>query len=328
MGRVVSFINLKGGVGKSTIAMIIAEFLVFRYYKRVLLIDMDAQGNLTYCMVPEDNIQQQRKSGRTVYHLLREALNGGHKSLGAFVTDPPLVVSNIQRASLPHPHDRHVLHMVISIPDVAQLDDELIQMWEDGKPIPRGIRQSLRDSVESVRRDYDFVILDCPPGLSVFSSTALVASDLFISPVIPEPLSLQGVELVTKRAAELNRRGADVQFGGIVLNIVKHYRNTHRKWSELIYGEDSAALQPYRWWIPDNERLRKLGEFDPDVRDATARRDQFDPKFGSVREKYDSQGTLANPSEGALARGDTEGKRYRIVERLERLTEEFLERCG
>ena len=52
MAAVVSIINLKGGVGKSTLAMIIAEYLCFHYNQRVLLIDMDAQANLSYIMVP------------------------------------------------------------------------------------------------------------------------------------------------------------------------------------------------------------------------------------------------------------------------------------
>ncbi|MBW8003321.1 MAG: ParA family protein [Planctomycetes bacterium] len=72
----VSIINLKGGVGKSTLAMILGEFLVFRYGKRVLLVDMDAQGNLSYCMVPAAHIETQAGQGRTIYHILKLALKG------------------------------------------------------------------------------------------------------------------------------------------------------------------------------------------------------------------------------------------------------------
>lgn len=62
---VVSIINLKGGVGKSTLAMLLGEYLAFRHGQRVLLIDMDAQGNLSYCMIPEAQIAIQRtNSGR------------------------------------------------------------------------------------------------------------------------------------------------------------------------------------------------------------------------------------------------------------------------
>ena len=54
--KVVSFINLKGGVGKSTLSMLTAEYLYFHSHKRVLAIDIDSQANLTYAMVPSDRI--------------------------------------------------------------------------------------------------------------------------------------------------------------------------------------------------------------------------------------------------------------------------------
>ena len=60
---VVSIINLKGGVGKSTLTMMIGEFLAFRYAQKVLLIDMDAQANLSYCMVPDAQIGIQEREG-------------------------------------------------------------------------------------------------------------------------------------------------------------------------------------------------------------------------------------------------------------------------
>ena len=62
---VVSVINLKGGGGKSTLTMMIGESLAFRPAENVLLIDMDAQANLSYCMVPEQLIQAQDRAGRT-----------------------------------------------------------------------------------------------------------------------------------------------------------------------------------------------------------------------------------------------------------------------
>ena len=74
--KIVAIINLKGGVGKSTLAMILGEYLSLRIGERVLLIDMDGQGNLSYCMVPEHQIQTQENQGRTTYHLLSAALQG------------------------------------------------------------------------------------------------------------------------------------------------------------------------------------------------------------------------------------------------------------
>ena len=76
MGVVVSFINLKGGVGKSTLAMVTAEYMYFPYKKRVLIIDLDSQANLTYAMVKSDSITELSKTGSSIYKLFRSALDG------------------------------------------------------------------------------------------------------------------------------------------------------------------------------------------------------------------------------------------------------------
>lgn len=94
----VSIINLKGGVGKSTLTMVLAEFLAFRFSKNVLLIDMDAQANLSYCMVPAYQVEQQVRDQRTAYHLLRAGFSDQPIDVGDYITQPPLVVSNILRS--------------------------------------------------------------------------------------------------------------------------------------------------------------------------------------------------------------------------------------
>lgn len=98
--KVVSIINLKGGVGKSTLTMMLGEFLSFRFSQDVLLIDMDAQANLSYCMLPEREIQRQEREERTIYHLFQKALRDEELNISEFVTQPPLVVSNIARGGM------------------------------------------------------------------------------------------------------------------------------------------------------------------------------------------------------------------------------------
>lgn len=318
---VVSMINLKGGVGKSTLAMIFGEFLAFRYGKRVLLIDMDAQGNLSYCMVPGHQITDLERKGRTIYYLLKMALEGKLAPIEDFIAQPPLIVSNIARSAAKNYPG--ILDMIISTPKVATLDEDLLMLWERGKPMPAGLRQSLDLALAPAKEQYDYVIIDCPPGLSVFSSTALLASDYYVSPVIPEPLSLQGVELVQQRARELNERyGLHLRFKGVILNIVKHYRRTHQETAEILYYTERARYEPFLYWLPDNETLRKLGEFEPGRwGGGTAE------KFGSLNEKYGLSYKLRNPGTGVLSRKDSEGPEYRLEERIGRLVEEFQARC-
>ncbi len=190
--KVVSLINLKGGVGKSTISMLVAEYLYFRFRKRVLVIDTDSQANLTTAMVSSDRISELT---RTIYHLFLAKLTGEAKLLDV-VARPPLVVSNISRGLIA---DRATLDMVVSVPDLAQLDEHMLDMWEHGQPAPQAFRYILKEALEPVTPRYDVIIIDCPPGLSVITSNALVASDYYVSPLIPEPFSRLGIDLVVSQ---------------------------------------------------------------------------------------------------------------------------------
>lgn len=322
--KIVSIINLKGGVGKSTLAMVFGEFLVFRYGKRVLLIDMDAQGNLSYCMVPSHEIQTQERNGRTIYHLIRAAMDGRTVGIDHFVTHPPLIVSNVARsAAMNYPG---VIDMIVSVPTVAELEEYLLDLWEKKQPMPSGLRMSLAQALEPARKSYDYILIDCPPGLSLFSSAALMASDYYISPIIPEPLSLTGVDLVQRRARELSERfGHNLQFKGVVMNIVKHYRNTHQRTADEIYSTYQSRYEPFEFWLPDNERLRRVGEFDPDLPGTWA--GGMGAKFATLTEKYSLSYRLTNPAAGLLNRSSAEGSSYRLEDRICNLVEEFQGRC-
>ena len=323
---VVSIINLKGGVGKSTLTMILGEFLAFRYSKRVLLIDMDAQANLSYCMMHPSQVRIQEQRGRTSYHIFSNALRGIYTDVGDFIADPPLTVSNISRSSASTYGTP--IHMIVSTPAVSQLDEELLEIWERGQPMPTGIRETLSLYLEEAKDRYDYILIDCPPGLSLFSSAALLASDFYVSPVIPEPLSLQGVDLVQARANALrDRHNTDIKFAGTIMNIVKHYRNTHSRVSEIIHISDSSRYQPFRFWLPDNERLRTLGDYEPKLSASGQWAMDMERKFRSLFDKYDVSHRLTNPPSGVLDRSDDEGKRYRLRDRLTNLVEEFQERC-
>ena len=304
--------------------MLLGEFLAFRHSMNVLLIDMDAQANLSYCMVPPHQIENQTRERRTAYHLLRAGFESGDLDIGDYITYPPLVVSNIARSGM-RTHGTNI-HMVVSTPDVAQLDEDLMNRWEAGERMPLEVRQTLHRALEPALDRYDYILIDCPPGLSLFSTAALVASDYYVSPIIPEPLSLQGVDLVQRRQGHLAQRyGVKAEFKGLIVNVVKHFRYIHSRVSEEVYSNSTEPDTPFEYWLPANERLRTVGEYDPDVKGKWAM--GSDEKFSDIHHKYGLSYKLTNPSEGSLNRQRSEGPKCCLEDRIANFVSEFTERC-
>jgi cellulose biosynthesis protein BcsQ len=220
--------------------------------------------------------------------------------------------------------------MIISLPDLAQLDEQMLDMWEQKKPAPKEFRYVLKKALAPVLEDYDVVIIDCPPGLSVLTSNALIASDYYVCPVIPEPLSILGVDLVRDRVRTLRQRVPDmgVEFSGCILNKVMYYRKSHAIEAPRLYGArvgnmsviPAERYNPFYWWVPDSERLRKLGEYESDELDVGPE------KFGTLNNKYETGSRLTNNPQRFLSRHEAEGVNYTLLPRLERVVQELAER--
>jgi chromosome partitioning protein len=306
--------------------MAAAEYMTFRHGKNVLVIDLDSQSNLTTAMVPGNDIRSLEQQKRTIYDLFEAALSQQPVQLKQYVASPPLIVSNVTRGGV-----SARLDMVISTTSLAQLDDKMLKLWESNKPPPSNLRAVLRNALRPLLPQYDAVIVDCPPGLNVFTSNAIVASDYFVSPAIPEPLSTRGINLIQRRVAELKSDDPSIraQHAGTILNKVMHYRNTHKLEAGYLYGYQMGNAQAipkqlysvFDWWVPDAEALRKIGDYENDVLQKG--------KYPSLAHKYDASGALRNPAGGSiLDRSSQEGQTYHLSERINRVVEELMTRTG
>lgn len=156
--EVISISNQKGGVGKSTTVNALGAGLHHRGY-RVLYIDLDAQGNLTYSM---------GATGKPLSSL--EVLTGTATAKEATVTTP--------QGDL--------------IPASPALGSADALITETGK------EYRLREALEPIMGEYDFIILDTPPALGILTVNALTASTRVIVPVQPDIYSLQGIGLLSQ----------------------------------------------------------------------------------------------------------------------------------
>ncbi|MEZ4988159.1 MAG: ParA family protein [Saprospiraceae bacterium] len=177
MGKIISLLNHKGGVGKTTSTINIGAALV-ELGKKVLLIDLDPQANLTLSL----GIARQPV---TIY----EALRG----------ESDLVPVEYKAG----------MDVVISTLDLSGAEMELIN--------EAGREYLLRELFEPHRENYDFILIDCPPSLGLLTLNALTTSDFVIIPLQTEFLAMQGLakikQVIQKVRLRLNK---DLEIGGVI----------------------------------------------------------------------------------------------------------------
>lgn len=175
--KVIAIANHKGGVGKTTSVASIGDALALMG-KRVLLIDLDAQQNLSYSLSGNEDPEV------SVYDSL--------------VKDLPLPVVNV----------RNNLDLVPASLDLARAEIDL-----STKIAREGILRSL---LESKKEEYDYIIIDCPPSLGIVTTNAMVASDEVFIPLTAEALPLKGLTMLDDVIAEIKRRvNPSLRLGGV-----------------------------------------------------------------------------------------------------------------
>ncbi len=209
-GRVVALINMKGGVGKTTLAVGLAWRLAERG-KKVLLVDTDPQFNATQWLMKIDDylawIGDARK--RTVLDVFQPPRGtpsvAGRQRQGAPAT------ASLRNAVVPIRHDRTTLDLVPSILDLIDLDSP-----------PLGTENALNLFLAPARQVYDYILIDCPPTASLYSLSAYLASDAYLVPLKPDPLSILGVPLLERMIQRYHARtGHTARLLGVVLSLVR-----------------------------------------------------------------------------------------------------------
>lgn len=195
MSLVISLLNHKGGVGKTTSAINIGAGLV-ELGKRVCLIDLDPQANLTLSLGIG-------RHPNTIY----EAIRG----------EGPLV---------PYPAKEN-LDVVPSTLDLSGAEMELIN--------EAGREYILRELIDPIRDDYDYVIIDCPPSLALLTLNALTSSDYVYIPLQTEFLAMQGLakikQVIQKVQVRLNK---ELEIGGVIATMYDSRKILNRDVVETI----------------------------------------------------------------------------------------------
>ena len=161
---IISIVNQKGGTGKTTTSLNLGSALA-KLGKSVLLVDMDSQGNLGYSL----------------------GLDGGNT-----ISDVFEGTSEIQDII----QEREGMHIVLS--DMRLVDIELSLMDLDDR------HAVLNAKLSKLAKKYDYVLVDCPPSLSILAVNSLYASEQVIVPMLMEVLSLQGLDQIIQTIEKIN----------------------------------------------------------------------------------------------------------------------------
>ena len=196
--KIVSVINYKGGVGKTTLTACLESYL-WSIGHRVLLVDLDAQCNLT-CLV----LDELRWKG--LYPNPGEI--GTHQTLREWYRG---MCGNGDEKNLRELILRQGHHYIIpSHLELLDVDMELavhMSQFAPGKPPSKfvNVMGKLRDQLREVgeREKIDVILLDCPPNFNIVTQTAIIASDAILVPVRPNPVSVMGIDHLIRRSDAL-----------------------------------------------------------------------------------------------------------------------------
>jgi chromosome partitioning protein len=250
--KVLAFINFKGGVGKTATVVNIGATLAKLHDKKVLIVDLDPQSNSSLWLMRPDRWQEHVARGRrSTFQIFDDALQGKAR----FIFEEALVKGVVTWTGFT---DLNRLHLLPAAVELLRVEDRIHELR------PAVIYQILESALATHFKQYDYVLLDCPPNLYSTTKSAIFAADSCIVPFVPDYLSLSGFQVLAEQIAEMREKFAPYLPGrrkpNISALIVSHYRQTGNVFrlavNELelsmaalrekgLLSDQAALLQPY-----------------------------------------------------------------------------------
>ena len=219
MGRIIAIANQKGGVGKTTTAINLSACLA-EAGKKVLTIDLDPQGNTTSGLgIDKDELEN------TVYELMLDECSIKESMKKTDIENLTIIPANV---------------------NLAGAEIELLDVKEK--------EYVLKNSVDYIQDDFDFIIIDCPPSLNILTINAMTAADTVLVPIQCEYYALEGLtQLLHTINLVKSRLNPDLEMEGVVFTMYDARTNLSLQVVENV--KDNLQERVYKTIIPRNVRL-------------------------------------------------------------------------
>ena len=242
MGKAIAIFNQKGGVGKTTTNINLAACLALKG-KNILIIDIDPQGNTTSGIgVSKRNLKN------TIYNILIDKTYDPKKAI---------IKTNVKN-----------LDLIPASVDLAGAEVELVEI--------EGRESTLKKALDKIKKDYDYIFIDCPPSLGLLTINSLTAVDSVLIPIQCEFYALEGVsQLVSTIELVKKSLNPELEIQGVILSMFDGRTNLSVQVVQEVKNYFGGKV--YATVIPRNVRLAEapsfgmpITEYDPKSKGAEA----------------------------------------------------------
>lgn len=247
MPHVISFINLKGGVAKTTTTVQLADTFAFMRRQKVLVIDLDPQTNATLALIGERRWEEADERGQTLAHLFLDLLSGTrHFDATRAIVRGASNLNTIPADML----DQLPADVQYGRVDVLPSSIRLIDVQDRMQDIANRTNFSL-SPMSVVQRfvgplfdRYDYVLIDCPPNLGFITQNGLEISDHYLIPTIPDRMSTYGIPQIAGKIDQLRRdRQLKIRALGVVVTKFQSNSSQHKQGMLNLPAQLEAAFR-------------------------------------------------------------------------------------
>lgn len=219
--KTIALVNQKGGVGKTTTTLNLGACLA-EQGKKVLLVDLDSQGNLTYCCGNKD------KDLDSIQNTMAELVEARIRQKDYDIKDYVKEYENMSYIAC------NVLMAAVEMLLITATEREFI----------------LKEILEPLKEEFDFIILDCGPTLGIFMINALVAADSVLIPAETETFSFVGLEQLIKSVLRTKRLNPELDIDGILFTKVTESFQIAKKYKQLVHDKYGEFIPIYDFVVP------------------------------------------------------------------------------